>query len=402
MKKIIFILLSAWAFFAHALPTSPSVTFGSADPTSLSNTQFNQYDGSVYVKTSDGTSNGVVDSVWHYSIKNNKWVKVPKGIASNAVDSVFGRTGVVTAQNGDYAWGQISSKPNFATVATSGDYFDLINKPSIPTQYTDSLARAAISLTTVGSGAATYSNSTGVLNIPTPIIPEQYNLSNGVGISITGTYPNQTISNTSLNTDAQTLTSSVNTMTISGGNSAPLINSNSITLSGQSITSSINGVSANLTLPIITKKVLSSNVSSTATARANIADWSFPVTAGKSYRIEIHSLYKSAATTTGGSIGFILPTGAGSIFGYVEGDIANTTVATTLRQPIYAINATNTTAGSFITTTGVSVINSPHSIYSALTFNCTTSGTFQVQWGSEVAASAVQLNVGSTLYLTEF
>lgn len=34
--------------------------------------------------------------------------------------------------------------------------------------YTDARARAAISLTTTGSGAATYSSSTGVLNIPTP------------------------------------------------------------------------------------------------------------------------------------------------------------------------------------------------------------------------------------------
>jgi hypothetical protein len=35
-------------------------------------------------------------------------------------------------------------------------------------QYTDALARASISLTTTGSGAATYSNTTGALNIPTP------------------------------------------------------------------------------------------------------------------------------------------------------------------------------------------------------------------------------------------
>jgi hypothetical protein len=36
------------------------------------------------------------------------------------------------------------------------------------TQYTDALARAAISLTTTGSsGSATYSSSTGVLNVPT-------------------------------------------------------------------------------------------------------------------------------------------------------------------------------------------------------------------------------------------
>lgn len=149
-------------------------------------------------------------------------------------------------------------------------------------------------------------------------------------------------------------------------------------------------------------KPLTADFSSTVVVRANIADWSFPVEAGKSYRVEVVASYQSAVTTSGGSLGFVLPTGAGNIHGFVEGDIANTTVATTLRTPIRSINATNTTAGSFITTTGVGVINSPHSIHSVLTFNCTTSGTFQVQWATEVAASASRLNAGSAMYVTEF
>jgi len=56
---------------------------------------------------------------------------------------------------------------DLAAVATSGNYNDLSNKPSIPAAYTDANARAAISLTTTGSaGAATYNPSTGVLNVP--------------------------------------------------------------------------------------------------------------------------------------------------------------------------------------------------------------------------------------------
>ena len=43
------------------------------------------------------------------------------------------------------------------------------------TQYTSAMARAAISLTTTGSGAATYNSSTGVLNIPTPSSVNLYN-----------------------------------------------------------------------------------------------------------------------------------------------------------------------------------------------------------------------------------
>lgn len=59
------------------------------------------------------------------------------------------------------------------------------NKPTIPSStnqisegsnlyYTDTRARAAISLTNTGSGAATYNNSTGALNIPTPKRQETY------------------------------------------------------------------------------------------------------------------------------------------------------------------------------------------------------------------------------------
>jgi hypothetical protein len=63
------------------------------------------------------------------------------------VTSVFGRTGVVVAVGGDYNTSQVTENTNL--------YF------------TDARARAAISLTTTGtSGAATYNNTTGVINIP--------------------------------------------------------------------------------------------------------------------------------------------------------------------------------------------------------------------------------------------
>jgi len=66
-------------------------------------------------------------------------------INTDAVTSVFGRTGAVTAQSGDYTTTQVTEGTNL--------YF------------TDARARAAITLTTTGtSGAATYSG--GTLNIP--------------------------------------------------------------------------------------------------------------------------------------------------------------------------------------------------------------------------------------------
>jgi hypothetical protein len=67
---------------------------------------------------------------------------------SYPVTSVFGRTGAVVATSGDYTTTQV-------TEGLTNLYF------------TDARARAAISLTTTGStGAATYNNTTGILNIP--------------------------------------------------------------------------------------------------------------------------------------------------------------------------------------------------------------------------------------------
>jgi hypothetical protein len=66
---------------------------------------------------------------------------------TDAVTSVFGRTGVVVATNGDYNTSQVTELTNL--------YF------------TDARARSAISLTTTGtSGLSTYNSTTGVLNVP--------------------------------------------------------------------------------------------------------------------------------------------------------------------------------------------------------------------------------------------
>jgi hypothetical protein len=68
-------------------------------------------------------------------------------INTDAVSSVFGRTGAVVATSGDYTTTQVTEGTNL--------YF------------TDARSRNAISLTTTGtSGAATYNSTTGVLNVP--------------------------------------------------------------------------------------------------------------------------------------------------------------------------------------------------------------------------------------------
>ncbi|WP_394759316.1 hypothetical protein, partial [Flavobacterium sp.] len=156
----------------------------------------------------------------------------------------------------------------------------------------------------------------------------------------------------------------------------------------------------NLKQDKITVIKLNTAFSSTSITRANVPTMSFNVTAGKRYKIELIGSYQSVATTTGGSIGFVLTSGVGTIIGYVTASISQSAVATDLTATIRSINATSTTAGSFITSTGVSVINSPHYLCANLIFDCTTSGVFQLQYGSEVAGSSSSINAGATLIVT--
>jgi hypothetical protein len=151
----------------------------------------------------------------------------------------------------------------------------------------------------------------------------------------------------------------------------------------------------------VTRQVitLANAFSSTVVARANVTGMSFAVTTGKKYSIYIVGDYQTAVTTTGGSIGFVLTSGTGTIRGSVTMSVSQGATNTNQTTTIRAINATNTTAGSFITSTGVSVINSPHYFSADLIFDCLTSGVFQLQYASEVAASASQINSGSVMII---
>ena len=141
---------------------------------------------------------------------------------------------------------------------------------------------------------------------------------------------------------------------------------------------------------------LAANFSNATVTQTPVTGWTIPVVAGKTYRIEIIAEYQTAALTTGGTIGYYMLTGAGTIRGTIEGDIAQTAVATGLKIPV-RVCTTIGAVGSSLTTSAVGVINSPHGISSRVTFTCTSSGNLQVGWASEVAASAAQLNANSTL-----
>lgn len=161
---------------------------------------------------------------------------------------------------------------------------------------------------------------------------------------------------------------------------------------------SINGNSllgsGNLALgSAVTFVNLANNFSSTSVTPATVTGWSFAVTSGGTYRITVIADYQTAATTTGGILGVSLTTATGTIRGYAMGTITNSAAATDLVIPI----RTTSGAGSTLTTTAVSVQNSPHYIGLDVTFTCTGTGTFNIVWGSEVAGSAAQLNANSSL-----
>ena len=147
---------------------------------------------------------------------------------------------------------------------------------------------------------------------------------------------------------------------------------------------------------------LTNNYLNNTTTRTSVTGWNFSVLTDKRYKIEIIGTYQTGVLTTGCSLGFILSSGTGTIQGIMNAEIAQTTSATGLRTTIRAINNSNSTVGSFITTTGVSVINSPHYIGGILNFKCTSSGTFEIQFASEIGSSTSQLNADSLLLITEY
>jgi hypothetical protein len=90
-------------------------------------------------------------------------------INTDAVTSVFGRTGAVVAVSGDYNT-------------------DLVTEGSSSLYFTNARSRSSISLTTTGtSGAATYNSATGVLNIPSYSFSETDTLASVTGRGATTT-----------------------------------------------------------------------------------------------------------------------------------------------------------------------------------------------------------------------
>ena len=153
MKKIllsILALVSASAL-AGVVPTSPSVTVGTLpDPSTLGASQFNKYDGSVYIRTSTGTADGVADGLWHYSIKAGKWVKSPV--------PTWGAIGGSIASQSDLQ-ALLNTKQNNLTLTTTGANASLVgatlNIPADVNPYTGKVLQTLVYSGSQITGAAT-------------------------------------------------------------------------------------------------------------------------------------------------------------------------------------------------------------------------------------------------------
>jgi hypothetical protein len=142
---------------------------------------------------------------------------------------------------------------------------------------------------------------------------------------------------------------------------------------------------------------LTSTQQSTSTALANVTQLVVTLAANATYHVDCFVAFQSAATTTGLNLGFTSPTGCNPMVEIVV-PIASTAVASALRTTFP--NAASTTSGSVLGT-GVTAINSNHTArISGIIKNGATAGNFQVQFATEVSASAITLQIGSTMRLT--
>lgn len=180
-----------------------------------------------------------------------------------------------------------------------------------------------------------------------------------------------------------TLVSGTNIKTVNGNS---LLGSGNIAISGGGNTISMYRTTQNL-------------VNNTLVL-TDVSELSHNVEAGKVYKIELICAYRGAATTTGGKLGIYMPSGTGTITGFMDGSVSATPVATELKTPIYVCGTSNK-AGSFLLTTGVSNTGINHYIGGSMIFTCTTDGIIRLQWCSEVDTSNATLMENSTMLVTQ-
>jgi hypothetical protein len=142
---------------------------------------------------------------------------------------------------------------------------------------------------------------------------------------------------------------------------------------------------------------MSATQSDTTAGYVNVTALALPMVANGVYQVNCFVTFQSAATTTGLGLGYTSPTGC-RVMAEIVVPITSTAAATQLRT-IFPNAAVATNTGNVLGT-GVTAITSNHTArISGIVRNGVNAGNFQVQFRSEVAASAVTLQIGSELQL---
>lgn len=183
------------------------------------------------------------------------------------------------------------------------------------------------------------------------------------------------------------------------GKQAALVSGTNIkTINGSSILGSgdltVSGTVTGFWAATVDK--LTSTQASSSTTLGNVTQLVEAMVANGVYTVNCFVTFQSAATTTGLNLGFTSPSGSICQLEVVV-PITSTAAASQLRTIFPNAAATNT--GNVIGT-GVTAINSNHTARISGIVTCgATPGNFQVQFASEVNASAVTLQIGSSLVM---
>jgi hypothetical protein len=285
----------------------------------------------------------------------------PANANAAGVTSFNSRAGVVTLLNNDVT-GALGFTPYNAT------------NPNGYTSNTGTVTSiAALTLGTTGTdlSSTVASSSTSpviTLNVPTASAANRGVLSSADWSTFNG--------------KQAALVSATNIKTING---TTILGSGDLTVSG-----TVTGFWA------ATVDKLTSTQQSTVTGLANVTQLVEPMVANGVYRVDCFVTFQSAATTTGLNLGFTSPTGSICQLEVVV-PITSTAAASQLRTTFPNVAATNT---GNVLGTGVTAINSNHTARISGVVTCgSTPGNFQIQFASEVGASAVTLQIGSSLIM---
>lgn len=150
-----------------------------------------------------------------------------------------------------------------------------------------------------------------------------------------------------------------------------------------------------LPLAAVIKRMTATQASSSTTP-ANITELFAAMEANAVYEVEAFVTFQSAATTTGLGLGFTSPTGCRP---QLEITVPITSTAAASQFRTIFPNATALESGEVLST-GVTAINSNHTAHvRGVIANGANAGNFQLRFRSEVASSAITLQIGSTLIL---